>query len=408
MIVIRYNNKKNIVMKKIIFLLLICSCITFSKAQDTVKCNDFYYLIHHPVPPFTPQMPYGTNDTTSYLPRPYLLNAIQEYYSNNPVTVYGVAVTGKQSYNNLRVMLFDQIDKGTDSILALDSCEMKIKNRFFDYEAQYVADFVPNKTVVPCMEFYFDHPHVLMDTFYVGAKCFHDEDFNFMLYAGFDATCSQHWRIIYWPYERFLPSPMGNLTNLWGCIFPIVNLRCSIPWKPIVLNRGLHEITIGWHAGEEGLLFQVSVGACSSNPDTNEIYTLQDTSITITGLEQEKCYGLWLRQGCRYHTAGYDTVVWSPWSSARMIFLSQEDIDTPEIDENEVTLSPNPATGSAEVLSSFGVSRVEVFSAAGRKMMDLKAEGLKATLDVSKLPSGAYLLRIHTPQGMTTKKLLIR
>ena len=83
-------------------------------------------------------------------------------------------------------------------------------------------------------------------------------------------------------------------------------------------------------------------------------------------------------------------------------------IRMPEYFGRYVSVSPNPATGSAEVLSSFGISRVEVFNAAGRKVMDLKAEGLKATLDVSKLPSGAYLLRIHTPQGMTTKKLVVR
>ena len=83
-------------------------------------------------------------------------------------------------------------------------------------------------------------------------------------------------------------------------------------------------------------------------------------------------------------------------------------IRMPEYFGRYVSVSPNPATGSAEVLSSFGMSRVEVFNAAGRKVMDLKAEGLKATLDVSKLPSGAYLLRIHTPQGMTTKKLVVR
>ena len=83
-------------------------------------------------------------------------------------------------------------------------------------------------------------------------------------------------------------------------------------------------------------------------------------------------------------------------------------IRMPEYFGRYVSVSPNPATGSAEVLSSFGLSRVEVFNAAGRKVMDLKAEGLKPTLDVSKLPSGAYLLRIHTPQGMTTKKLVVR
>ena len=83
-------------------------------------------------------------------------------------------------------------------------------------------------------------------------------------------------------------------------------------------------------------------------------------------------------------------------------------VEKPDMVYRYTSVQPNPATERVEVLSSFGVSRVEVFNAAGRKVMDLKAEGLKATLDVSKLPSGAYLLRIHTPQGMTTKKLVVR
>ncbi|MBR0169237.1 MAG: T9SS type A sorting domain-containing protein, partial [Bacteroidales bacterium] len=83
-------------------------------------------------------------------------------------------------------------------------------------------------------------------------------------------------------------------------------------------------------------------------------------------------------------------------------------INTVRLLERYVSVMPNPATERVQVLSSFGLSRVEVFNAAGRKVMDLKAEGMKATLDVSKLPSGAYLLRIHTPQGVTTKKLVVR
>ena len=115
-----------------------------------------------------------------------------------------------------------------------------------------------------------------------------------------------------------------------------------------------------------------------------------------------------IRVPCRSASAYQNTPNWDYYT----IYVEQP-CDSVGIDsdcqmEKSVSVSPNPATGSAEVLSSFGVSRVEVFNAADRKVMDLKAEGLKATLDVSKLPSGAYLLRIHTPQGMTTKKLLVR
>ena len=81
-------------------------------------------------------------------------------------------------------------------------------------------------------------------------------------------------------------------------------------------------------------------------------------------------------------------------------------INTLRLLERYVSVMPNPATERVQVLSSFGVSRVEVYSAAGLKAMDLKAEGYKATLDISHLPSGIYLLRIHTQQGVVTKKLV--
>ena len=145
MIVIRYNKK--IVMKKICLFLFICFCIASAKAQDTVKCNDHYYLINHPVPPLmsSNHIENGTDIIYSYWQGGPVFNCMQEYYSEAPVTVYGVAITGKQSYNNLRVMLFDQIGKETDSIVALDSCEIYLKNRFFDYESQYVVILFPTR-----------------------------------------------------------------------------------------------------------------------------------------------------------------------------------------------------------------------------------------------------------------------
>ncbi len=70
---------------------------------------------------------------------------------------------------------------------------------------------------------------------------------------------------------------------------------------------------------------------------------------------------------------------------------------------------PNPAAGNAKVLSSFGLSRVEAYNLAGQKVDDLQlpSPSLSATLDVRRWPVGAYILRIHTPQGVATKKLTV-
>ena len=92
-------------------------------------------------------------------------------------------------------------------------------------------------------------------------------------------------------------------------------------------------------------------------------------------------------------------------------------IDTTHIDtvgiamrllERYVGLQPNPAAERVQVTSSLGLQRIEVYNAAGVKVDERKASGYSATLDVSALPAGPYLVRIATPRGTVTKKLVVR
>ena len=73
-----------------------------------------------------------------------------------------------------------------------------------------------------------------------------------------------------------------------------------------------------------------------------------------------------------------------------------------------VTVQPNPATEEAQVLSSFGIERIDAYTADGRCILRQEANGLQATLDVRGWASGTYLLRVATPMGTATKKLLVR
>ena len=68
---------------------------------------------------------------------------------------------------------------------------------------------------------------------------------------------------------------------------------------------------------------------------------------------------------------------------------------------------PNPAAGKARVVSSFGMSLVEVFDLNGAAVLTRRTEGLYTDIDVSRWPAGTYLVRIHTPQGVATKKLVV-
>ena len=73
-----------------------------------------------------------------------------------------------------------------------------------------------------------------------------------------------------------------------------------------------------------------------------------------------------------------------------------------------VTVQPNPAVEEARVLSSFGLERIEAYDDRGRLVAEVAAKGYEATLDIASWPRGTYLLRITTPMGTVTKKLLVQ
>ena len=69
---------------------------------------------------------------------------------------------------------------------------------------------------------------------------------------------------------------------------------------------------------------------------------------------------------------------------------------------------PNPAHGQVSVISSYRLSRVEVYDLQGRALLSHDDEGLSTVLDISSLPSGQYIMVIHTPAGLATKKLTVQ
>lgn len=76
--------------------------------------------------------------------------------------------------------------------------------------------------------------------------------------------------------------------------------------------------------------------------------------------------------------------------------------------ERYVHLMPNPASERVTVTSSFGLRQVELYDAAGTRVLNQRLTGYSASLDISALPSGTYLARIVTPSGAITKKLIVQ
>ena len=73
-----------------------------------------------------------------------------------------------------------------------------------------------------------------------------------------------------------------------------------------------------------------------------------------------------------------------------------------------VEVTPNPAGGMARVTASATVETAELLDATGTPLRTYGVHATAFTADLSGIPSGTYLLRIHTPLGTATKKLVVR
>ena len=98
----------------------------------------------------------------------------------------------------------------------------------------------------------------------------------------------------------------------------------------------------------------------------------------------------------------------SPISPADTTHIDTTSTGIATLLERYTTLRPNPAADQVQVLSSFGFSQIELYNAAGVRLLEQKATGYSATLDVSALPAGPYLVRIATAAGTVTRKLVVQ
>jgi len=348
-----------------------------------------------------------------------------------------------QTYRKLRYVDSVQIDSnllfGTN-----------IKYTKFRYEYDYPH---PYYSTVPCYEFYFAKPYVMTDTFYVGRKFIYldgDPLPPASEYCGIGqvspATPPTFWCTV-WPFNspdtaKFIKDPYATTAyRYWGFSFPIIGFHCK-PLDEVEHPLLLSDVTadgatVRWYSVEEGAEYNVRLASTDGTVDT--IIGTDDSSYTFHGLPTNKCYEVQVRKVCEYALTNYDTVVYSPWTTTHTAFVLGDTTGIGGSSDttgtggggsdttgtggggsdtisagimmagaNLVTLSPNPVHGEVQVTSSFGLRGIEVYNAAGLKVHELKASGYAATLDISALPEGSYLVRVATPSGTVTKKLVVQ
>ena len=121
---------------------------------------------------------------------------------------------------------------------------------------------------------------------------------------------------------------------------------------------------------------------------------------------------LW--KSCRYTTAGYDTIVWSDWSQPVTVGDTSagggSGNSIADVEGNAAfTLAPNPAHGTVVLTLAETAEGAELTlcDLGGRELRRVQVAGATHSLDVSALPTGVYLLKLTTPQGVAIRRLLV-
>lgn len=89
-----------------------------------------------------------------------------------------------------------------------------------------------------------------------------------------------------------------------------------------------------------------------------------------------------------------------------VLFREGNFLSTPSFEKNTFTLYPNPVKDRLTVQSQLPVDSIAVYDLLGRKVISEKPESVSPSVDMSGLPSGAYLVVVNIGGTSKTVKVL--
>ncbi len=430
-------------MKKYLFLLANLILANFLSAQDTIPFKDpcFLYPLRGGIYDFGPQQSTGLRTfryPPEYIHNKYYIEHIVHSKDGNGVEVYGFAITSDSTLPaELTVVLYREpiYRRGVLPIDSLNCSDAFYhKQMFYNYRWSNVGYDSPDTTThsatAPCHIYLFNSPVSVPDTFFYKTtakdqpfslrelSCYMDSSYQTENSQGLPRGNGWGGYSHYYP-EGYNQSG-GYAFSTWGGIFPILSLPCPPASRPEIVESQQGSVRFAWWEGDTNL-YRIAI---HSYPDSTLLFlsdTLTDSTFHLTdslmahmGLPEGRYY-IRLQRACNYMDSPFDTLLWSPWSYARMFYYAPAPvvIDNPDLHAPLFSLSPNPATNTVTV-ECFGDTEgdkwLQILDLEGREVYTQafkQSRNQTITIDVSTLAPGVYLLRLHTPQGSASKKLII-
>ena len=187
-------------------------------------------------------------------------------------------------------------------------------------------------------------------------------------------------------------------TSDWSAPKTFSTLDCQAPTNVQAGNMTSNSAVVTWTAPAGVSRFIVDFGASGHSQGAGTSDTVNGTSYTITGLEADMAYDVYVQTICA------DGVV-SDWSTAAE-FTTLAGID--DVNAASVSLYPNPASSTVTLTGIEGVATVTVVDMNGRENGKWTVSDGTLTIDVSQMSQGAYFVRIVGEQVNAIRKLIVR
>ena len=345
-----------------------------------------------------------------------------------PVWVYGVALTveGRGGYifkeDDIENCPYDVIIGRVENnkVVAIDSTTWDSrKDAIASFRYSLIGDSVLYEHIVPVYEFYFDTPHLMTDTFYVGFRLTVPDtemlDRRFSLVCAIDSvstldTVMYPMDYVYHPFV-YNDNVQERLIEpwFWGGEFPILqpNRHCTKPegapqW---VLYSATNTVRFTLPYSPDDSLV-LAICGYGQPMDSATVYPVTDNIMDIVVPDSGR-YTARLARICQR-----DILVQSSWGDpATFIIMNNLALSQPTVPIMEVF--PNPTDGTVSIPAE-GIREVWCVAADGRrtrlKVNDGLGErsGAKVSSQVSlkDCPAGLYVLEIQTDEGLFTAKVL--
>ena len=269
---------------------------------------------------------------------------------------------------------------------------------------------------VPHFDFFFDTTLVLTDTFYISETMTSNDDTT-MIYPCMREMGELHGmggtsRILPWEkrmYRETLDDTVWQEEEYgWHvtCLFPIIERdgdTCPQVRDVQCFKGTSTQFFLRWASGVNHHDWQVSYGPAGTFPENGTVLECNQRQTSLITVDPDSHYVAYVRARCRFARDE-----WGPWSDSVSIWLNQPtDAIEYAFPDIAVTLTPNPAADAVTVSAEATLLTLELRDLLGRTVLSQQPSANSTTVDVSTLPAGTYILRLHTPQGVATKKLVV-